>query len=525
MKKIIIMTLLILSFNNMFSQDVTYFIKNIKVNGVSIPNNGSIEFGNNTSVTVLFTVEFNKPTILDIGPVAHIIGTQSPANFIQLISTEFFTLDGGSGTNGGFSGTWEKVLFASDYYSYGENYLTSKFTQTQGVNGNSPLTYESNRVPIVKSPTFVLSPTSLSLSCGSSASTTFTVTPSNVPTGANVTYQWSTIGWTIVGSSENSRTLVPLSTTSLPSNVSVIPIINGIAKPAISCAITRLSFTSLAFISGSGSLCNTANYTMTGLATGQTVQWSVSNSATVSLTNVTSTSVTVNKIGNGSVVLTATIYNPCGQTTIKTKTITIGPPSFLSNNMAGDSNPLTGETISYSVTPPVSYSTLQWYFDYGGVISTTSNGWQILTGQGTTAITAKAGLPGYVYVVCKATNSCGGSTQYLPVMVRSLTDPCNGGPFSFRIAFKNPIKESENIEATLRPIIDPCDGFVAKMSDENVKKEIQIYDMFGNLIYQNTFQNDFFSINLSTQKIKKGTYFMNVLIDGFEKQQQTIIVE
>lgn len=153
----------------------------------------------------------------------------------------------------------------------------------------------------------------------------------------------------------------------MPSKVFVTPYIDGVAKPAISCTITRAPFTSLAFISGAESLCNTANYTMSGLATGQTVQWSVSSSAAVSLTNVTSTSVTVNKIANGSVVLTAKILNPCGQTTTKTKTINIGPPRFLYNNMAGDNNPLTGETISYSVTPPVSYSSLQWYFDYGGV--------------------------------------------------------------------------------------------------------------------------------------------------------------
>ena len=113
----------------------------------------------------------------------------------------------------------------------------------------------------------------------------------------------------------------------------------------------------------------------------------------------------------------------------------------------------------------------------------------------------------------------------MPVLVRSLADPCDGGPFDFRVAFKNPIKESENIEATLRPILDPCGGFVAKISDANVKKEVQIYDLFGKIVFQNSFQNDNFNIDLAAQKIIKGTYVMNVLIEGFETQQQIIIVE
>jgi hypothetical protein len=492
---------------------------------ISPANCGIIDLATSSSTYISFGINLRKPFNQVVGLSDLYVYTQRSSSDSRVsrsyaqVQESFWNqpsnADGTYSTTAGFS-------INSSSFNVSGGTLFVVFKSSGGVE------YESCSFQIIKTPTptFTLAPTSLSLGCNNTDPRNFSVTAVNIPSGANVTYQWSASGW--VGNfstTTNSISLSPFSGTSLPSTVFVTPYIDGVAKPAISCTITRLPFSSLAFISGAGSLCTTANYTMTGLATGQTVQWSVSNSATVSLTNVTSNSVTLNKIQNGSVVLTATILNPCGQTTTKTKTINIGPPNFLYNNMAGDTNPLTGETISYSVTAPSSYSTLQWYFDYGGVISTTANGWQILTGQGTTAITAKAGNPGYVYVVCKATNSCGNSTQYLPVLVRSLTDPCNGPPLGFRIAFKNPIRESENIEATLRPILDPCDGFVVKMSDENVKKEVQIYDLFGNLIYQSTFKNDDFKINLSTQKIKKGTYFMNVLIDGFEKQQQTIIVE
>lgn len=43
-------------------------------------------------------------------------------------------------------------------------------------------------------PSFSFSPTTLSLVCGDMGSQTFTVTPANIPSGANVAYQWSYSG-------------------------------------------------------------------------------------------------------------------------------------------------------------------------------------------------------------------------------------------------------------------------------------------------------------------------------------------
>lgn len=488
---------------------------------ISPANCGIIDLATSSSTQISLSINLSRPNGQVVGLSDLYVYTKKSSfdsrferSWVQVFETSWNQPSGGNGT---FSSTAGFSISASEFNVSGGT-LFVVFKSSGGVE------YESCSFQIIKTPTptFTLSPTSLSLGCNNTDPRNFSVTATNIPSGANVTYQWSASGW--VGNfstTTNSISLSPFSGASLPSSVSVIPYINGVAKPSISCAITRAPFTSLAFISGAGAFCTTANFSMTGLATGQTVTWSVSNGV-VSMSNATSNSVTLTKIGNDSSVLTATIKNACNQTTIKTKTINVGPPNFLTNNMAGDNNPLTNETISYSVTPPAFYSSLQWYFDYGGVISTTANGWQILTGQGTTAITAKTGNPGLTYVVCKATNGCGNSTQYLPVQVRSLTDPCG---FGFRVIFKNPIKQSENIEAFVRPIEDPCAGLISIISDNSLKKEVQIYDLFGKQICQGSFKDENFQIDLSAQRISKGTYIMNVFIDGFEPQQQTIIVE
>lgn len=91
MKKIITLLITILTLSS-YAQ-IEYKIKNIKVNGIAIPDSSPIEFNGASSITVSFKVEFIKPAELYIGGVSHVIGTKnSNGNFIQLITPENFTL-------------------------------------------------------------------------------------------------------------------------------------------------------------------------------------------------------------------------------------------------------------------------------------------------------------------------------------------------------------------------------------------------------------------------------------------------
>ena len=344
MKKIVTLLMFFLIFTDVFSQ-ITYKITEVKVNGNSIADGAPIEFGNNSSITVRFKVVFTKPENLTIGSVSHVIGTQTPSGFTQLFTPESLSLGVG---NVGFEGLWEKELYASNYSSSGENYLVSKLTQTTG---NPPLNWESNRVPILKEPTFTLNPTTLTLPCGDTSSKTFTVTPSNIPSGANVTYQWSHPGWNTVSSTSNSRTLQPTSGSSLPSTVTVTPYINGVAKPSMSCSVSRAAFSSIATISGNNYVCDTGTYTINSLPSNATVQ-SVSSSntsiATVNLIGNNQFSVT--KISDGLVTISATLQNSCSQTTTISKEIQIGVSNAINSaSISGDLYICSNQNYTYTV--------------------------------------------------------------------------------------------------------------------------------------------------------------------------------
>jgi hypothetical protein len=235
-----------------------------------------------------------------------------------LITPEYFTL---GINNEGFSATFEKILYASDYSSTGNHYLISKFVTTAPGN---PITYESNQVVISKRPTFTLNPSSLSLSCGDVSQKQFVVNAQNIPAGVTPTYQWNyNFDWSGNNTNTNSILLAPISGTSLPSNVSVTPILNGVAQPTITCQVTRSGFDPNLSISGSNIGCpnSTSNYSIETF--GNTVQWSVSNPSLATLNTTTGNNISLTPTGEGTLTLTATVFTACNQSKPFTKNRTI----------------------------------------------------------------------------------------------------------------------------------------------------------------------------------------------------------
>lgn len=276
-KKIIVVFIFIIN-SFAHSQNVEVTITNVKVNNVSIPTGSEINFNNNSTVQLNFRVELEKLASFSIGNcklrirtyrssgsyIEHFQGNVSPSNFVE--ST---------------FGDYQYTLYASDYDAGIGNYLTAVLVQD-----NSPGTaWTSNpNITISKEPKFTLSPTTLALSCDDTNVKNFTVTPSNIPAGATVTYQWSFSGWSgTATSSMSSVNLTPISGTTLPSSVTVTPFINGVAKPSMSCIVSRGSFNPNYTITGNNQGCP-GTATPYSIAVGTyTVSWSVSNYATQSL--------------------------------------------------------------------------------------------------------------------------------------------------------------------------------------------------------------------------------------------------
>ena len=291
----------------------------IYINGTPINNCGIIDFGSSTSVRVQFAINLSKQS-------SQVVGN----------STLYVYTIGASGNKiERKNEIVQSASFDTSYQSSADITMNSSdFNPNGGVlfavfKSNSNIEYQTNcnySITKVIPPSFSLSPTSLSLACGDTGLRTFTVTPANIPSGATVTYQWSTIGWSTIGSTANSQTLQPASATNLPTNVSVTPYINGVAYPSMSCIVTRAAFTINPTLTGSSNLCPSAVqsvYTLTNAGTGNTVTWSLSNNSVATILSPTNTSATVRGTQNGSVILTATISNGCGQQVVISKTIDI----------------------------------------------------------------------------------------------------------------------------------------------------------------------------------------------------------
>jgi len=349
MKKIYIIFSIL--FITSISAQIEYKIKNVKVNGISIPDNSPIEFNGQPSVVVNFKVEFTKPADLYIGGVSHVIGTyNSLGQFLQLISPEQFSLP--SVTNTGFSGTWEKTLYASDYTYDGGNYLVSILQQTDAMQNGR---WESNRVYINRGPNFQLNYSTLSIPCGNIGSRTFTISNLSNSTGV-ISYNWNIgSGWSgLVNSNMSSITLTPLNGNVLPSNVSVTPIYNGVTQATKTCVVSRAPFnTSTLSITGNSYVCDTGIYSINNLPNSiviQSVTSSNNNIATVSLTGTNE--ILVTKVSDGVVSITASIQNTCNQTaTISKENIQIGIPSNVNDAViSGSSSVCSNQYYTYTIT-------------------------------------------------------------------------------------------------------------------------------------------------------------------------------
>jgi hypothetical protein len=215
-------------------------ITDVTLNGQTVIKDcGSIDFGTNTNNTLSFYFKLKKPT-------AQAIGTSNLKILLKYDSSSYGSERGNlivqtgnwGNNNTEFISTILCSISESEIKTTGSSIVLEFMTDTG-------IKTRSCEYPITKTPppSFSFSPSSISMPCGDVSAKTFTVTPANVPSGATVTYQWSYSGWSGTTSpSMSSVVLTPSSGSYLPSNISVIPYINGIAQPTKTCTVNRTVF-------------------------------------------------------------------------------------------------------------------------------------------------------------------------------------------------------------------------------------------------------------------------------------------
>jgi hypothetical protein len=180
----LITCLLLLFISKSFSQ-VTTQIMDVTINSQSTVNNcGLIDLGTITNNSLSVYFKLTKPS-------SQAIGTCTVRAYLKYSSASY----------GAERGTYTVLNTAwsnSDTETYGTMAFNISASEIQ-VTGSSifiecttdsGLKSSSCEYPLKKtaSPSFTLSPTSLSLSCGDTSSKIFTVTSANIPSGATLNY-------------------------------------------------------------------------------------------------------------------------------------------------------------------------------------------------------------------------------------------------------------------------------------------------------------------------------------------------
>ena len=536
---ILLLTILCVNYN--YSQ-VSNSIVDVSLNSQNpVANCSTIDFGtsSNNSLAFFYRLEKSSNGYCSEGNLKIMLKYSSSTNGSQRGSNIYFT------TN-----SWDLNNRAEGYI-----YCNISATEVQVSGSSIYLEYTdcsnnkttSCEYPIIKTPTpsFTLTPTNLALGCEDTSSRTFSVSPSNIPNGANVTYSWSHSGWSLISSSTTTRTLQPNSGTMLPSSVSVTPYINGVAQPTLTCNVSISPFTTISQITGGGNVCPgaTQTFTLTNSSSYSNVVWSIAQSNIATVQSFTNSTATVSVIASGTFTIKATIQNACGQTANVSKTLSVGVP-YVNPNY----NTISGVFDWYSTNYP-SQVTASVY----SAINATSYVWSI-TGSpsnagcyntpkflnGSTTITTYTnsaginfgGCTGGYTLWCKPKNSCGISNAIIAkyVTVGNASDsPCDNSPIGLKMT--NPVKENEEILLNIHDSQLPCDFVIgnhennsssSKLIDNNYYNVV-IYDFFGRKVFETKTKEK--SLTINNENIQKGKYIVMVSNNFGYVSREILLVE
>jgi hypothetical protein len=238
----------------------------------------------------------------------------------------------------GPSFAWTANLINNMTMTSTQGYLLVAALPASGMTGTN--TVKLRKIEITESaPPFTISPASASMTCGYPITQTFTV--SNPQSISGVTgYTWnlgSSNGWLYNGSAApssistagNTLQLTSACGTTAPSNVSVTVDVNNQAHSTLTSNINFSSaLPSSVQFNGAGYACTqsptSVNYSIYEPPCNATISWSASPSGMVTLSTVGNT-VDVTPVTNasGTVTLTASITNSCGNNASFNKTINL----------------------------------------------------------------------------------------------------------------------------------------------------------------------------------------------------------
>ncbi len=361
---------------------------------------------------------------------------------------------------------------------------------------------------------FTLSPSNLSVACGSTTPQTFRVT--NVYNTPNVTnYRWNlgaNNGWlnngiaapeTISTGTVDSLMLTP-ACSDVKHNISVTVTAGGNNYQTNSVSVSNSSPT--LSINGSSAFClDSSSYFLDGVPCRASVSWISSNTSIATVTS-TGNPATLTKTGDGTLTLTATVNGVnCLSNNAALKSVAVGAPQANNISLWNSAGSITiGQPVGFVAGyPPANRCQIQ------------STEWQVLnmgysiyTGNfpcepdNETSKNIFLESEGTAYVQARIQNSCGWSnwSAAVPIQVSS--------GYYFLVS-PNP--------ATSTIAVSP------KATTTDEISEIRIYDNMGNLKKQMRYSKGTKRTQLNIGDLGNGYYFIEVIASQKRDRQQLII--
>lgn len=468
---------------------------------------GTIDLKSSTSTLIEMIVNLNtvRSVINSSESQLYVYSKKSPSavriqRYVKTIPSVNWIAQGSSTTLISYAPPISFFINSADFNATGGT-LYVVFVSPSGTEYTSTCTFAITKTP---PPSFSISPESVSLSCGEVIGRTFTITPVNIPNGASVSYNWSYNGWTEITQTAISKTLQPNSGPLLPSEITVNQYVNGVAAEIKTCTVSRSPIAESGAISGNNTICNSQTYTLTGLLSGEFVNWSLSNATTGTLSTTTGTSTTFTITGGGAVDLIATVTNPCGQSYVKTLGLFAGlPPAFslvrASNEICDD---IKYHYVPYEITnrnPALTYTysvaTYPWV--------TVTQSIQTYNGVTQDVLVFPKTYSGTMDILVTTSNSCGPASFFVE------EEPINCSGVGLRLS-------STAEQFTVFP--NPADDIVTielKDSEKQFEKDVtisgELFDMSGQSKSKIKISDN--KATFSVKGLKKGIYVLKILIN------------
>ncbi|MDH6254333.1 hypothetical protein M2347_004060 [Chryseobacterium sp. H1D6B] len=517
---------------------VTVAFKDFKVNNNSQSINSPINMGTAGTTNVKFTVTLTKPSTFIVGNCRLFIRTyNSYGQYTDLVNPLNIYLPD-SGTS---FATAIDANISSTYITYEPgNYLSVEL-----LSESSGAVWYSPRPVVVKTPEFSLSPTNISIPCGSTSPVTLTCN-SNTNTGTFI-YKWNVgNGWSkdgapvsgVVTTNSKSITLTPSDPNVLPSPISLEIIWNTNYSYLISCGVKREIFDgsgSLQISNNAATVCTfptTLSYSINAGA-GTTVSWTSSDPsiAEVQTLNGTLTDVIIKR--QGDFTLTANVTNSCGQNKTVTKRVWAGTPLVYMPN-AGCGNPYDSVCFNSNYNMPVGQTSnvvvdaigfgsnpnldtdFEWEkidgpftFVSGNGTSTVSNNGTKVTGR--MAILYVTSGYNYIQVRARAKNSCGWG-QWKNILFQSGGSKMAGKLKTYKVS---PNPASDYINITL------ADEKNMKVNENEKTVSAELFNALGAKVRTIQMENN--RERISVSGLSQGVYTLKVYSKENQEDHQVII--